>query len=223
MEAIRVAERKGFTLIELLVVIAIIAILAAILFPVFARVREKARQASCTSHMRQICAAQMMYTDDYDGRLPSRVMWAHCIQPYAKNLQIFSCPSWGKTVIMVSFRGTCQRDYGQYPSLVPFKGGYGVACYSTGSMPGRLLARYRAPADMIWLIEVPCDSDPSTTGRCANHSNPDSPCADGPWVHPRHNDGCVFGYLDGHVKWDPITDEAIWRDPRFIPRLRRQW
>jgi prepilin-type N-terminal cleavage/methylation domain-containing protein len=58
--------RKGFTLIELLVVIAIIAILAAILFPVFARAREKSRQASCTSNLKQILLADAMYTQDYD-------------------------------------------------------------------------------------------------------------------------------------------------------------
>jgi len=62
--------RKGFTLIELLVVIAIIAILAAILFPVFARAREKARQTSCLSNMKQIGLAFMMYTQDYDETLP---------------------------------------------------------------------------------------------------------------------------------------------------------
>ncbi len=62
--------RKGFTLIELLVVIAIIAILAAILFPVFAKAREKARQTSCLSNMKQIGLASMMYAQDYDERLP---------------------------------------------------------------------------------------------------------------------------------------------------------
>ncbi len=62
--------RNGFTLIELLVVIAVIAILAAILFPVFAQAREKARQAACLSNLKQIGAAMLMYTDDYDGVYP---------------------------------------------------------------------------------------------------------------------------------------------------------
>src|ERR1041385_5074124 len=65
-------SRHGFTLIELLVVIAIIAILAAILFPVFAQVREKARQTTCSSNLKQIGTAFAMYVQDYDGRRPDR-------------------------------------------------------------------------------------------------------------------------------------------------------
>ena len=64
-------QREGFTLIELLVVIAIIAILAAILFPVFAQAREKARQTSCTSNLKQQGTAMMMYAQDYDESYPS--------------------------------------------------------------------------------------------------------------------------------------------------------
>ena len=91
--------RKGFTLIELLVVIAIIAILAAILFPVFAKAREKARQASCLSNTKQIGLAVMQYAQDYDEMLPAtytqnpNTNWAQNIAPYCKNTQMFNCPS----------------------------------------------------------------------------------------------------------------------------------
>ena len=107
--------RRGFTLIELLVVIAIIAILAAILFPVFAQAREKARQTSCLSNMKQLGTAAMMYSQDYDETMPETGWQGPCSdpvtgaatdnffsgvysfpiasQPYAKNYKILVCPS----------------------------------------------------------------------------------------------------------------------------------
>jgi prepilin-type N-terminal cleavage/methylation domain-containing protein/prepilin-type processing-associated H-X9-DG protein len=94
---------RGFTLIELLVVIAIIAILAAILFPVFAQAREKARAASCLSNMKQIMTGVKMYTQDYDEQHMSYlwtpvgggnyVTWMELVNPYVKNTQVFICPS----------------------------------------------------------------------------------------------------------------------------------
>jgi prepilin-type N-terminal cleavage/methylation domain-containing protein/prepilin-type processing-associated H-X9-DG protein len=92
-------QRSGFTLIELLVVIAIIAILAAILFPVFARAREKARQSSCLSQQKQIALGILMYAQDYDEEMPRQyttnptVRWMAYVMPYIKNYQLFTCPS----------------------------------------------------------------------------------------------------------------------------------
>ena len=100
---------RAFTLIELLVVIAIIAILAAILFPVFARARENARRASCQSNLKQIGVGIMQYTQDYDEKFPmsrcdkgpvffgtfqnNSLPWHMAIQPYVKSYQLFKCPS----------------------------------------------------------------------------------------------------------------------------------
>src|ERR1051325_2688168 len=86
---------RGFTLIELLVVIAIIALLAAILFPVFAQARDKARQPTCLSNMRQIGTAMLIYLQDYDEFYPTVHSGAYLvlIQPYVKNLDVWRCPS----------------------------------------------------------------------------------------------------------------------------------
>src|SRR6516162_2617232 len=94
-------SRSGFTLIELLVVIAIIAILAAILFPVFAQAREKARAIFCISNGRQVGTALAMYTQDYDEGLPlnshsgATASWVEAAQPYIKNRLLYRCASDG--------------------------------------------------------------------------------------------------------------------------------
>src|SRR5262245_56987349 len=108
-------QRRGFTLIELLVVIAIIAILAAILFPVFAQAREKARAPRCMSNLPQLVTAITMYAQDYDGHWvpayyypagysgtsgnPARGLywWSDLVQPYCKSFDVWICPSWHGT------------------------------------------------------------------------------------------------------------------------------
>ena len=90
------SQKAGFTLIELLVVIAIIAILAAILFPVFAKVREKARQTSCLSNEKQLGLAFVQYTQDYDECYPGTLYygngWSSRIYPYVKSIGCYTCP-----------------------------------------------------------------------------------------------------------------------------------
>lgn len=120
-------KQKAFTLIELLVVIAIIAILAAILFPVFAQAREKARQASCVSNQKQIGTALLMYAQDYDEMLPAdivypnpnsnqrwgRYFWLFMTQPYIKGYpsnwtntggNVYVCPSQPPTPVHITGR-----------------------------------------------------------------------------------------------------------------------
>src|ERR1044071_7410166 len=100
------STKSAFTLIELLIVIAIIALLAAILFPVFARARENARRASCQSNLKQLALGITQYTQDYDESFPisttntatyvaggPTIGWADGIYPYVKSLQVYQCPS----------------------------------------------------------------------------------------------------------------------------------
>ncbi len=116
----RRARKSAFTLIELLVVIAIIAILAAILFPVFAQARERARMTACVSNMRQIGAGLMMYVQDYDETFPycrfhgadavaatHAYVWRNALRPYLKNLDVLGCPSnpYSRTIPGVSTAG----------------------------------------------------------------------------------------------------------------------
>ncbi|MFY9484609.1 MAG: DUF1559 domain-containing protein [Patescibacteria group bacterium] len=121
------SARNGFTLIELLVVIAIIAILAAILFPVFAKAREKARAASCMSNLKQIGTAFAMYASDYDQLMaPSQLngpitgttySWPAMIMPYIKNNQIFVCPSGEPTAGNRTFVSTTGAGAGCYVGI----------------------------------------------------------------------------------------------------------
>ena len=142
---------RGFTLIELLVVIAIIAILAAILFPVFAQAREKARGAACLSNVKQLGLALQMYAQDYDETLPNHAQdtdkflapnapanWAKGLQAYAKNTQIFSCPS-----------APLAPGYKSVPPLNSYQGNAVVLSYQ-----GTTLARIPNPADIVFVQEV---------------------------------------------------------------------
>ena len=185
--------RKGFTLIELLVVIAIIAILAAILFPVFARAREKARQSSCSSNVKQIMTAALSYAQDYDEALPRGyyyvppagtndwLSWAQFLYPYIKNERLFSCPSYRAGVFVYANLGTGSGGYGYNDYL------YGVALGQITDASSLLTV-----ADCTYYSMWNGSSDPA----------PNQPTA-GNWAlpDPRHNDGANCGFLDGHAKW----------------------
>ena len=144
-------KQKGFTLIELLVVIAIIAILAAILFPVFAQAREKARAISCLSNMKQLGTGMYMYVQDYDetyllnnqsvpppyyaglnsGQSGDRHgVWAKILQPYLKNVQIFRCPSGSekdvRVVLDAGVTPSPQRENTPGAVAVPYQGALGA-------------------------------------------------------------------------------------------------
>jgi prepilin-type N-terminal cleavage/methylation domain-containing protein len=160
-------KRSGFTLIELLVVIAIIAILAAILFPVFAQARDKARQATCLSNCKQIGLAHMMYAQDYDetfsptrfnsgGSLPCQTggavggtQWNLRILPYAKNEQIFACPA--DFTKQANERQT--RSYVMVAGPPDLQSGCEYLNGIAGPNWGASLASVNAPANMVMVYE----------------------------------------------------------------------
>jgi prepilin-type N-terminal cleavage/methylation domain-containing protein/prepilin-type processing-associated H-X9-DG protein len=201
-------RRNGFTLIELLVVIAIIAILAAILFPVFAKAREKARQSSCLSNLKQIGLAFMQYAQDYDETLPTdwitlpggtawtnRYSWRAMIFPYIKNTQIFSCPS-DSYSYSGALAGMCQNNEGSIP------GSYGDNTFhwDTGvpNPPGTTYCRLGAialPAQLVLAGDSTGGSHQiSFQANTLNTFRGDAGSM-------RHNDGANYCFADGHAKW----------------------
>ena len=173
--------RKGFTLIELLVVIAIIAILAAILFPVFAKAREKARQSSCLSNMKQIGLAMLQYAQDYDERWvlwfqPPPIYYYTLLDPYCKNTQMWVCPS-RTSVAIPHYAPPCRIC----------KAGRGSACAGADQTYATLGAN-TAPAETVMMAE--------NNGTRSGPSNLDSSY----WIFP-HNEGRNITLMDGHAKW----------------------
>ncbi len=185
-------NRSGFTLIELLVVIAIIAILAAILFPVFARAREKARRASCLSNLKQISPAVHMYSDDWDESLPYYQRpfgwaWYDDLQAYLRKRSITVCPSkpeWNEN------HATHEVGYGLNHQIFPA----GPSAGSSSPAPPHM-AMIDDPAETIGGADKDQGNvrliGPSFSGSTSWPYNVDT----------RHNDGADFFFLDGHGKW----------------------
>jgi len=191
-------RKRGFTLIELLVVIAIIAILAAILFPVFARARENARKATCQSNLKQIGLGARMYSQDYDEMvLPSYwygAWWTTLIAPYTKNTGIYKCPSvtgaYGAAHnhANLGYNSSYSETQIAYPSeTIHFCDTGQVTAATAGGPPGTWLETgaagalyFRTPNNMPYY-----DTDPYRP-------------------FPRHLNMCNCVFVDGHAKALPI-------------------
>ena len=215
-------RRQGFTLIELLVVIAIIAILAAILFPVFARAREKARQASCLSGVKQLMLGIKMYVQDYDDMNPAArnclsgtswtltgdiaqlpgcagtyfIPWFLAIQPYIKNQQILQCPS--DTVGSYCGWKGCKAAWN--PTGASPMQSYGYNCNFNRVKD----AKVGNPSGVVQIMDNCRNID-------ANWNDPGCYIDD-----PRHNGGWNLGFADGHAKWGRGSVSINWNGADWL-------
>ncbi|HZO86942.1 MAG TPA: type II secretion system protein [Chthonomonadaceae bacterium] len=208
----------GFTLIELLVVIAVIAILAALLFPVFGQAREKARAAACLSNQRQLSTAMLLYVQDADEVFPGYVedvdaragsvtpIWSAMLQPYARNHQIVLCPSAGRSQWSGTWgeRGWLSIGYNNH------FGGW-LFCHDTDCRPIRVsLAQIARPVHVVLFA----DSSPGETAQgyrgylSSNWNARVDQCGEpivvngtGDTLSDRHQGGTNVSLADGHAKW----------------------
>jgi len=215
------SKPRGFTLIELLVVIAIIAILASILFPVFARARENARRTSCISNLKQMGLATMQYTQDYDEGLPVALYgvpttyaypdgqawqsgilyWPQMIYPYHKSSQVFYCPSSPDPNLTNPRRLNYGANevvitYNTVASTTPLKVAAIISPASTYMMMDASDIRIN-PLHAI-AVNAPyyMPGLGEAGGSCPTTINNYSDCRGG-----RHFGGVSVVFADGHVKW----------------------
>jgi prepilin-type N-terminal cleavage/methylation domain-containing protein/prepilin-type processing-associated H-X9-DG protein len=224
-------SRGGFTLIELLVVIAIIAILAAILFPVFAKAREKARQISCASNEKQIALGALQYTQDNDEMFPAGTSngydgdpngWAGLIYPYVKSAQVYKCPDDPQPLDVVSYAiNNYVGNAGNWRSLAqdPVNGYNSGTPISMFNAPSSTILfcevsySYLTPGALSWyaydsqaLVNNTDFASPTTNGEAVWGWSSNPATGGGPWGNPTLATGLLYGQDPSTV---PNTVAAI--------------
>jgi prepilin-type N-terminal cleavage/methylation domain-containing protein/prepilin-type processing-associated H-X9-DG protein len=210
MQSYSQGARRGFTLIELLVVIAIIAILAAILFPVFAQAREKARAVACLNNGKQVGLALNLYLQDYDENLPMNnhhggawASWVETAQPYLKNRLVYRCPSDRSANWSTPLPGATSTRLSSYATndfLTP-NGGF------------LALASIARPADCVYLAEL-ADNKTGEHFHAASYPRVGFAGSASPTTEvafDRHQQGSHYVFVDGHAKWHRL--EQLYSPP----------
>lgn len=224
-------KRRGFTLIELLVVIAIIAILAAILFPVFTSAKNSAKKTTCLKHGGQLGMALNIYMDDHGGKFPlcwifrsgqSTLTWAHALKDYTKSLDVFNCPS----VPDRRFTGSTAKGYNSDADRMTGGWGYntsdGGGGRANGVGRGKNSNMYTpdpysvsdlvAPSKHIAFGDSKKSDDSDIASQFPGYTGKSAFCdvikanASGNFDVPpdfRHDGGAIFIFCDGHAKWYP--------------------
>jgi prepilin-type N-terminal cleavage/methylation domain-containing protein/prepilin-type processing-associated H-X9-DG protein len=213
-------KRSGFTLIELLVVIAIIAILAAILFPVFAQAREKARSTTCLSNFKQLGTAVTMYIQDYDGAYP--LAWYPTPQygfdvvlyPYVKNLGVYDCPSnkttprWWVGYKTIGIAEPKPKGSSGIPGDYAMNGDLTARGGGTDGRTGLTESTINSPANTILMTEIWDTRGGAKDG--PEHeiftTSKNDVCTRIPFKI--HQGGSNYNFCDGHAKWQRV--EATW-------------
>lgn len=226
-------RRDGFTLIELLVVMSIIATLSAMLFPVFAKAKERAKATQCLNNLKQIGMAAMMYMQDNDGNyictdkrpVPDgnggTVMdgghwrWIDILYEYTKSYEVMRCPSC--TTAKIGWWQGYGQNYYMFPQTPD----------ENGELHGSINeSEIVSPASTILAGETQCMLDHCTSGYSIiywieNHQWGDGLGFLGGMPAKRHNNGCNFLFCDGHVKWmkpdDTVQPECMWDIDDSVP------
>jgi prepilin-type N-terminal cleavage/methylation domain-containing protein/prepilin-type processing-associated H-X9-DG protein len=233
-------KKHGFTLVELLTVIAIIALLAAILFPVFGRVRESARRSSCQSNLKQIGLGMLQYVQDYDQKFPFAVQcnagpdptlcygnnnwmgWSVLIQPYTKSTQLLQCPS-EPNKVQVNADTNGFTDYFYNQNL-----GYNWTTEKVAVLDNPSVTITNGEGSYYhsrsWSSGM-CRGYDYNTSSAYKTSGPAQ--ADAQWSPTggealRHFDGANYAFADGHVKWYQPKDITCESSNVGLPTFRLQ-
>lgn len=212
-------KRHGFTLIEILVVVTILALLAAILFPVFARARDNARRTSCLGNMRQLGLSFMHYAQDNDETMVNVYMyygpgktnlywWQDTIQPYAKSRQILLCPYQENATTYTAMRPLLapyplHTAYAANNIYNDWQGGSLFPPLRAGQVVGRSLSEFDDATTTIVISEV-------TAGEMEFYDWQHTDWGTAPRVDKRHLSGSNFVFADGHAKWQARTQRSQW-------------